>query len=490
MSKNVLVVDDEPIMRDMLYSALRRKKMPVEKAENGKEALEMLAKGNYDIVLTDMRMPFISGLELLEQIKKKYPDIDVIVLTAYGTIEDAVKAMQLGAYDFIEKKENTLLDEVELRVDRLLEFRRLKNYTTELEVELDTLKSEKKISSSFVGNDKRMRDLFDTIKMVADSSATVFLQGESGTGKELVAKALHEQSPRKNRPFIKVNCAALPDGLIESELFGHEKGAFTGAIKTTQGKFELANGGTLLLDEISEMNPLLQAKLLRVLQEREFEKIGDSKTIKLDVRVVASTNRDIHEAIREGQFREDLYYRLNVVQLQIPALRDRKSDIPLLTSYFLGKYRQIHNRPVESFAPEAMEILINHNWPGNVRELENTVERSVVLCRGSVVTPEVLALGNFGKETIRPQETDSVAKPAAAGTPVPIPAITPVDGEYMPLIPLSKMEEMMILRTLKSFEGNRTKAAEALDISIRTLRNKLNEYRAKGIDVDAYDEKE
>ncbi len=477
MSKNVLVVDDEPLMRDMLHSALRRKKMPVDQAENGQEALQLLAKKEYDIVISDMRMPKVSGLELLETIKKKYPTVDVIMLTAYGTIDDAVKAMQLGAYDFVEKKENTLLDEIEIRVDKLLEYRKLKSKTKKLEQELTSIKVEQKFNNSFIGQDKKMQDLFETIKTVAASSATVFVSGESGTGKELVARAIHEQSPRRNKPFIKVNCAALPDGLIESELFGHEKGAFTGAIKTTKGKFELADGGTLLLDEISEMNPLLQAKLLRVLQEREFEKIGDSKTIKLDVRIVASTNRDIKQAIKDGQFREDLFYRLNVIQLEIPALRNRKQDISILANFFIKKYNKIHQKDLKAISKEALDILNIYNWPGNVRELENTMERAVVLSRSEIVEVEALDLERMNLKN--DEKLIGLAKSSES------------NEEFLDLyqrkedvLPLSKLEEMAILKTLAAYEGNRTKTAEALQISIRTLRNKLNEYRSKGIEIE------
>lgn len=470
ISKQVLVVDDEPIMRDMLYSALRRKKMPVDKAENGKEALDMLGKKEYDIVISDMRMPVLSGIDLLTNIKKKYPDTDVIMLTAYGTIDDAVSAMKLGAFDFIEKKENTLLDEVELKVDKLLEYRKLKQKNKSLETELDNIKAEKKIEKEFIGKDKCMQELFDTIKLAADSSATVFIQGESGTGKELVARALHEQSPRRSKPFIKVNCAAMPDGLIESELFGHEKGAFTGAIKSTQGKFELANGGTILLDEISEMNPLLQAKLLRVLQEKEFEKIGDSKTIKLDVRIIATTNRDIQEAITEGQFREDLYYRLNVVPISLPPLRERKSDISILANYFMNKYKQVHNRQIDGFSPETMKLIINYDWPGNVRQLENSIERAVVLSKGNIVIPSVLSLDLNSDNSSKSNDSSFITE-------------LEYDDKDS-ILTLAELEQMAILKTLKFFEDNRTKTADALNISIRTLRNKLNEYRAKGIEID------
>ncbi len=477
MAKRVLVVDDEPLMRDMLYSALRRKKMPVDRAENGKIAFEMITKNKYDMVLTDMRMPYMSGLELLAQTKKKYPDIDFIMLTAYGTIDDAVKAMQLGAYDFIEKKENTFLDEIELRIDKLIDYRRLKNRNVELTEELDNLKKESIFEKSFIGKDKKMLDLFQTISKVADSSATVFIQGESGTGKELVAQAIHDQSPRKKMPFIKVNCAALPDGLIESELFGHEKGAFTGAIRSTQGKFELANGGTILLDEITEMNPLLQAKLLRVLQEREFEKIGDSKVIKLDIRIVATTNKDIHKAIKDGSFREDLFYRLNVINLRTDTLRERKSDIPILADFFLKKYNRIHNRKIDLISPETMKLLLSLQWKGNVRELENTIERAVVLSKGNIIIPEAISVDgetDSFKVDYNNNNTDDSGSSGIMNN------FTSTDD----VVSISKLEQLAILRSLKLFEGNRTKTADALQISIRTLRNKLNEYRAQGIEVD------
>ena len=473
MAKRVLVVDDEPLMRDMLYAALRRKKMPVDKAENGKIALEMISKNKYDIVLTDMRMPYMTGLELLAQTKKKYPSIDFIMLTAYGTIDDAVKAMQLGAFDFIEKKENTFLDEVELRIDKLIEYRRLKNRNEELVEEIDSLKKESIFEKGFIGKDKKMLDLFQTISKVADSSATVFIQGESGTGKELVAQAIHDQSPRKKMPFVKVNCAALPDGLIESELFGHEKGAFTGAIRSTQGKFELANGGTILLDEITEMNPLLQAKLLRVLQEREFEKIGDSRTIKLDIRIIATTNKDIYEAIKDNSFREDLFYRLNVIKLKTDPLRDRKSDIPVLSNFFLKKYNKIHNRKIDLISPDTMKLLLSLQWKGNVRELENTIERAVVLSKGNIIIPESISVDGDMKAFVDYDES------GAEGSEIMNNFTTTED-----VVSISKLEQLAILRSLKLFEGNRTKTADALQISIRTLRNKLNEYRAQGIEID------
>ena len=473
MPKRVLVVDDEPLMRDMLYSALRRKKMPVDRAENGKVALEMISKNKYDMVLTDMRMPYMSGLELLAQSKKKYPNIDFIMLTAYGTIDDAVKAMQLGAYDFIEKKENTFLDEVELRVDKLIEYRRLKNRNEELTEELDSLKKESIFEKSFIGKDKKMLDLFATISKVADSSATVFIQGESGTGKELVAQAIHDQSPRKKMPFVKVNCAALPDGLIESELFGHEKGAFTGAIRSTQGKFELANGGTILLDEITEMNPLLQAKLLRVLQEREFEKIGDSNTIKLDIRIIATTNKDIYEAIKDGSFREDLFYRLNVIKLKTDPLRERKSDIPVLSNFFLKKYNKIHNRDIDLISPDTMKLLLSLQWKGNVRELENTIERAVVLSKGNVIIPEAISVDGDMRSLVDYDSNETEGSEIMNN-------FTSIEN----VVSISKLEQLAILKSLQLFEGNRTKTADALQISIRTLRNKLNEYRAQGVEID------
>jgi transcriptional regulator with PAS, ATPase and Fis domain len=317
--------------------------------------------------------------------------------------------------------------------------------------------------NNIIGRSRVMAELFDQLNLIANSRATVFIQGASGTGKELVARALHFNSPRRDKPFIKINCAALPEGLIESELFGHEKGAFTGAIKTTKGKFELANGGTLLLDEISEMNHLLQAKLLRVLQEREFEKIGDSRTIHIDVRIVATTNRNIQKYISEERFREDLFFRLNVIPITLPTLAERREDIPLLVEYFLTRYAQEHGRNVSAISEEAMNYLVNQDWPGNVRELENAVERAIVLCQD-----KTLQLFHFLMDKT-PVSAKGLAASAAA--------------ESLPLLPLAEIEKRLILKALESNNNNRTRAAELLGISIRTLRNKLREYRAAGLEI-------
>jgi DNA-binding NtrC family response regulator len=392
------------------------------------------------------------------------------MMTGFGTIENAVEAIRLGAFDYVEKGSGLLIPTLEVRVQKALEKQEQSRRLSELEEKNRELRGEldtKYGYHSIIGRSRKMMELFDQLKLVADSKATVFIRGASGTGKELVARALHYNSPRKDKPFIKINCAALPEGLIESELFGHEKGAFTGAIKTTKGKFELADGGTLLMDEISEMNPLLQAKLLRVLQEREFEKIGDSRTIQIDVRIIATTNRDIDKYIQEGKFREDLFFRLNVVPIFLPALHERCEDIPLLVESFIHKSSQEHNRHINTISEDAMRWLIDQDWPGNVRELENTVERAIVLCE-----EKTLHLRHFLLD-----KTQIPLKPS--GKTVPATSILST-GEVSTI---AEMEQRMIFDALTKFNGNRTRAAEVLGISIRTLRNKLREYREAGMET-------
>ncbi|MFH0801982.1 MAG: sigma-54 dependent transcriptional regulator, partial [bacterium] len=337
--KKILVVDDEPLMRDFLVETLQRKKYLVEAVGNGSQAIEKITGEYYDLIITDLRMPEVSGMEVLERAKKNNPDTEVIMITAFGTIENAVEAMQHGAYHYITKHFSA--DSIEILVDRAMERQILRDENRNLRTDNTSLRNqlrEKYTFSSIVGVAEVMRKVYDTIEMIAPSKATVLISGESGTGKELVARAIHYNSPRQNRPFIKLNCAALPEGLMESELFGHEKGAFTGAVRTTKGRFELAHTGTLLLDEIGELSLPLQSKILRVLQEREFERVGNPTPLSVDVRVISTTNRDLNKEINEGNFREDLFYRLNVVPIYLPPLRERKEDIPLLVDHFLRKY--------------------------------------------------------------------------------------------------------------------------------------------------------
>ena len=374
-SKHILVVDDDAYVREPTEEILRRKGYEVDTATDGKSALSKLDEADYDLILSDIKMPGMDGMALLEAARAKFPDTHIIMMTAFGSVDNAVEAMRKGAYDYIQKGSADPA-EIELVVERALKYQDAERENKRLRSELQ----DKYSFSNMIGKAHNMEQVFDLIDTVADSRATVLVTGESGTGKELVARALHYNSSRRTAPFIRLNCAALPKDLMESELFGHEKGAFTGAIKQTRGRFEMADGGTLLLDEISEIDPALQAKLLRVLQEREFERIGSTQTIKVDVRIVATTNRDLQKEVAAGNFREDLYYRLNVIEMGLPPLRERKEDIPLLVKHFLNSAR--YNRgldgekKIEGLSRDALDALVAYHWPGNVRELVNVVERA------------------------------------------------------------------------------------------------------------------
>ncbi|MFZ5432900.1 MAG: sigma-54-dependent transcriptional regulator [Calditrichota bacterium] len=452
----VLVVDDEFHIRDWISETLKRRNYHVETSADGHEALETLARGEpFDIVISDLRMPKMSGLALLKTIRERYTSIDVLMMTAYGTIADAVTAIKDGANDFLEKPfpQETLL----IRLQRILENRKLRQENFQLRRELGG----KAQFEHIIGGAPLMISLFEQLQMIAPSKATVLITGDSGTGKELVAREIHMNSPRRNGPFIKVNCAAMPETLMESELFGHEKGAFTGAIKTVEGRFALANGGTLLLDEISEMSTSMQAKLLRVLQEREFEKLGGRETIKIDVRIVATSNRDLKKEIKEKNFREDLYHRLNVCPLHLPALSERRDDIPLLANHFLARYAGEYGKDISGLQDSALEMLIQYPWPGNVRELQHKIERAVILCNESYVAPKHLFLDELDQQ-------QTIAVPVADGS----------------ISSLKEIEKAAIFRALQVNENNRTKTADALGISIRTLRNKLREYREEGINLN------
>lgn len=457
--KRVLVVDDEPLMRDFLVETLQRKKYLVESLGNGAQAIEKMKTEYFDLVISDIRMPEVTGMDLLEAVKRRSPETEVIMITAFGTIENAVEAMKLGAYDYITKPFSA--DEIEILVDRAMERQRLRDENRSQRTEITQLRLMLKKQSDLVGNSEVMRKVYDTIQMIAPSRATVLIQGESGTGKELVARAIHYNSPRHNRPFIKLNCAALPEGLMESEMFGHEKGAFTGAIRTTKGRFELADTGTLLLDEIGELPLTLQSKLLRVLQEKEFERVGNPSPLSVDVRVIATTNRDLKKEVEEGNFREDLYYRLNVVPIWLPPLRERRDDISLLADHFLNKYCIENDKAIKGFAEEAQDMLMAQEWRGNVRELENHIERAVVLCRDDLITSR-----NFQFEHM----------PSTGGSDYGTEGITAG-------MTLREMEKRLILSTLSQESNNRTRASEVLGISVRTLRNKLNEYADEGVQI-------
>ena len=452
MSKdvNVLIVDDESLIRDFLKEILIRMECNTDEAVNGNEAISKMKDSEYDIIITDIRMPEISGMDVLKEAKNLLPDSEVLMITAFGSIENAVEAMKMGAYDYITKESS--LDHIELIIKKAIEHHILKNENRYLRSEISGIYG----FDNIVGKSAKMQKIFDMLKTVSESDATIFIQGPSGTGKELIAHAIHYNSQRKNNPFIKTNCAALPEGIMESELFGHERGAFTGAIRTRKGRFEAANTGTLLLDEVSEMSPGLQAKLLRVLQEREFERVGDTKSIKVDVRIIATTNKDIKEEIKKGKFREDLYYRINVIPIHVPPLRERKKDIPLLVDHFINKYNKEHNRDIKGISSEAESLLMRLDWSGNVRELENRVERAIIVSNESVLQIRHFLFEDDGFDSLSEFHSDDTQ------------------------MTLRELEKQQILKTLKNNDLNRTKTAEILGISVRTLRNKLNEYKEKG----------
>ena len=452
MERSILVVDDNSLVNEFVTEALTQSGYEIHSASSGPEALELIDQYDYDLVLTDVKMPEMDGITLLSKVKKFNPDTVVVVMTAFGTIQNAVDAMKKGAYDYIVKPFTP--DEIGIVVERAIE-----HYS--LAMENKALKAQIKEKYSFkniVGQNRKLLDIFDLIESASNSRATILITGESGTGKELVARAIHYNSPRKDKSFVALNCASLPENLIESELFGHEKGAFTGATKTTKGYFEKADGGSLLLDEISEMPISLQAKLLRVLQESEIQKVGSGTAIKVDVRVLATSNRNLPEEVKNGNFREDLYYRLNVIPIAVPPLRERKDDLPLLVEHFIHKYNEEDGRQIEGVTEKAMNLLKEHPWPGNIRQLENIVRHAVVTCREKVIShkdlPSYLALG---------LETET-------------------SGMLSEPITISEGEKILILKAIERNNGNRTKAAEELGITTRTLYNKMHEYQMSDAD--------
>ncbi|HOE01037.1 MAG TPA: sigma-54 dependent transcriptional regulator [Kiritimatiellia bacterium] len=441
----ILIVDDERHTREGLARALRGD-YAVAEAENGQRALEWLETHAADVILTDLRMPHMDGLQLLARLLGREPKPIVIMLTAYGNVETAVEAMKRGAYDFLAKPVN--LDRLELLLTRALAERQLGVENQRLRAQLDS----KYGFANIIGTSPAMQAVFDTIRHVAPTKATVLIQGESGTGKELVARALHQASPRREGPFVPVHCAALAPTLLESELFGHEKGAFTGAVERRRGRFEMADGGTLFLDEIGEIEPSLQVKILRVLEERAFERVGGSETVTVNVRLVAATNKDLRQLVADGKFREDLFYRLFVVNLTLPPLRERDGDIVLLTQHYLKTLAAENGKSVPTLTAEAMDALTAYSWPGNVRELRNVIERMVVLnSTGKLNLDDVPA-------TVRQGAHDSGRDATRAGRV------------------LRDAERQLIEDALRQHRGNRTKAAQHLGISRRTLHRKLNEF--------------
>ena len=435
-----MVIDDDPNMRIALKEALIRAGWHVTLASSGEEGLKVFEKMGPDLVITDVKMEGLNGIEVLTEIKKR-SGIPVVVITAYGTIGDAVDAMKRGAVDYILKPFS--FEDLERVIENALPFK--ENGETDFNVDgFDRI---------LVGNSPAFREVISLCDSVASSRCTVLIQGESGTGKELIARYIHFKSPRRSKPFVAVNCAAIPENLLESELFGHERGAFTGASTQKMGKFELANKGTILLDEIGEMQKALQAKLLRVLQEFEIDRVGGKAPIPIDVRVLATTNADLREMVKENKFREDLFYRLNVITIKVPPLRDRIEDIELLAYHFLRKYAQEDGRAIKTISKKALEILRSYPWPGNVRELQNVMARAVLIASGDIINESEIILE--GEENLHQSVKELNI---SAGQSV------------------REVEKLLILKTLQEVGGNRTKAAKMLGISIRTLRNKLSEY--------------
>ncbi len=450
---SVLIVDDDKHTRDGLHRALHRT-YDVVLAESGERAMEILAGREVDILLSDIRMPGMDGMTLLQRALARHPQLVCILLTAYGNVETAVEAMRRGARDFLMKPVN--LDHLDMVLKRSLRARDIEAENQRLQEQLD----DKFGLENLVGNAPPMRQLFDTVRQAAPTQATVLLQGETGTGKELVAQAIHRLSTRSKGPFVAVHCAALASNLLESELFGHEKGAFTGALARRRGRFEMADGGTLFLDEISEIDASVQVKLLRVLEERAFERVGGDATQEVDIRLIAATNRDLHARVAEGKFREDLYFRLDVVRIDLPPLRERAEDVPLLCDRFVREFSDRNGKAVDGITAEAVGLLMAYRWPGNVRELRNTIEKMVVLARGPKLTPRDVP------PNIRQEAQQAGVDGRGGGVLLPPGA---VDS-------LAEAEKAMILRALRKHHDNRTQAAAELGISRRTLHRKLNAY--------------
>lgn len=444
----ILVVDDEESHRIMLRAVLKEEGYEVSEASDGTEAVKAVEQEPFDLILMDIRMRTMDGIEALGEIRKISPLVPVLIMTAYASVKTAVEALKAGAFEYLTKPLDT--DELKILIEKALEIYHLRAENVALKERL----GDRFNFSKIIGRSPRMKEVFDTLSLVAPTDATVLILGESGTGKELVANSIHHNSPRASQSFIKVSCAALPETLLEGELFGHEKGAFTGAIARREGRFQLAHRGTIFLDEVGEMSVTTQTKLLRVLQEKEFEPLGSTRTVKADVRVIAASNKDLEREVKEGRFREELFYRLNVVPVSLPPLRERKDDIPALAAHFFAIYRDKNRKELKDISGKAMDLLTRYDWPGNIRELENGIERAVILARGEIIAP--------------------------ADLPLPIQALSrdrEIQGLNLPSgISLQEVERALILKTLDDTGGNRSRAAEILGINRRTLQNKLKEY--------------
>ena len=450
--QKILVVDDEPDILNLLDNLFTHKGFSVTTINNGELALKLLKRDEFGVVLTDLKMPGMSGIELLGMIKEISPITEVIVITGHGTIESAVDAVKKGAYDYISKPINN--DYLLLIIDRIFKLRNLRYQNLYLQSQLGILYN----FDHIIGKSPQMMELFELIKDVARTHSTILLRGESGTGKELIANAIHYNSLRKDKTMVRVNCAVLSENLLESELFGHVKGAFTGAFRDRIGRFELADSGTIFLDEIGDISPNLQLKLLRVLQEGEFERVGGSKTIKVDVRIIAATNKNLEQALKNGEFREDLYYRLNVIPIELPPLRERIEDIQLLVEHFIDKYNTETGKNIISITPEALELLTSYHWPGNVRELENIIERAVVLTKNNYLHKENLSNLNILDDNKSPLQM--------------------LEQSTLPNV-IDKIEQELIIKILRRCKGNKSLAARKLGIHRSTFLSKISKYKIK-----------
>ena len=454
--EKILIVDDERSMRDVLSIMLKRAGYGVTVASDGEEAIAHIDRELFDLVITDLKMPKAGGLDVLRAVKESAPESVVLIITAFASAESAVEAMKLGAYDYLTKPFQ--VDEVQLIVRNALEKRRLTTENMLLKRE-----AAKPSPTQIIGESEAMRKVFEMVRKVADTKSNVLISGESGTGKELIARAIHNNSGRSRLPFVTVNCSALPEPLLESELFGHMKGAFTGAVSNKAGLFEVANGGSIFLDEIGETTPAMQVKLLRVIQEREFRRVGGTRDMKVDVRVIAATNKDLEKAIADGSFREDLYYRLDVIPIQLPPLRERAEDIPLLAQHFLERFAHASGKPVLSLSPEATQLLIAHEWKGNVRELENLIERVVAFAAGPQITNADL---------------EGWLHRAAAVVPS-TPSDLPHDGVDLEAM-INSIEKDLLLKALEKAKWVKKKAATLLRLNARSFRYRLEKYSIKG----------
>ena len=469
--EKVIMVAQEEFLRKQVAQHLRKKRIDVAECGTIQEAHDKLGKGNFDLMLLDETLPDGSGVDFLAEVNLRPDKPMVVMMGAEGSVDTAVQCMRDGAFDYLIKPFSN--EQVQIILHKTEQFAQVLNVNQFL-----TQQDAEDAEGEILGQAAATEQMRKLIRRVAQTNATVLIQGESGTGKELVARAMHRNSARKDGPFIKLNCAALPENLVESELFGHEKGSFTGATNKREGRFELAHGGTIFLDEISELSLPLQSKLLRVLQEREFERVGGNRTIQVDVRVVAATNRHLEQSVEKKEFRQDLYFRLNVVPIHVPSLKEREGDVELLAEAFAQRYIRKHGMPVKGLTPEAMTALKAHDWPGNIRELQNVLERAVILCgEDGYIHPEQLGL------TTPPQAGEGEA-PTEAGTSAP-----PAEEPATPTVStstttLAELEKQHILATLEQCDGNRTQTAKVLNINIRTLRNKLNEYKETPVGVD------